>query len=158
MSVLITSKNMAKRDGCASAAQWVQMLAEQSIKRGRFQVNWDGVHVGGAPVQAFVDFGRWMARCNCGQHNYVDPDEAIIFCARCGNGNCGMARPVMFPLEWVLIEGLLLARPVVKNPLAKNEIEDARLAKPVFPFLPRSWYPGQNVADLRTMNSMHGGK
>ncbi len=158
MSKLITSKNMARRAGCVSVAQWMQMLAEQSIQRGKFHVQWDGMHVGGAPVQAFVDFGRWMARCECGQHNYVDPDEAVFFCARCGNGNSGLARPVLFPIERELIEELLLARPVVKNPLAKNEIEDARLAKPVLAFLPRSWHPGQSVEDLRTMNSMYGGK
>lgn len=148
-----------RRDGCATVAQWIQQLAEKSIRSGRFRINWDGVHVGGAPIQAFVEFGRWLVRCDCGQHNYVDPDEPVLFCARCGNGNSGLARPVIFPIEIELIEEILLARPVVKNELAKNEIEAARLAKPVLPFLPRSWYPGQTVEELRAMNSMHvGGK
>lgn len=108
-------------------------------------------------MQAFVDFGRWMARCDCGQHNYVDPDEPVFFCARCGNGNSGLARPVIFPIDHEMIEAILLERAVVRNPNAKNAIEAARLAKPVLPFLPRSWYPGQTAADLRAMNSMHDG-
>ncbi len=142
------------RDSCASVAQWMQKLAEQSIRRGRFNLNWDGVHVSGFPVSAFIDFSRWLAKCECGQFNYVDPDEAVLFCACCGNGNSGMARPVLFPSssERLKIEAILMERPVTPNPLAKNAIEAARLEKPVYELLPRSWYPSQSIENLLAMN------
>lgn len=158
--MLITAKDLAERDGKQSVAEWILWLAQRAMERGRFHVMWDGEHVGGAPVMAFVDFGRWCTRCECGQHAYADPDEPVMFCARCGNGNTGLARPVIFPPEGVRqeIERLLLERPVTENPLAKDKIESARLAKPVYPFLLRSWYPGQSVEDLIAINSMIGGQ
>lgn len=121
---------------------------------------WDGIHVAGAPLVAFVDFSRWLVRCECGQYNYADPDEPAMFCARCGNGNSGMARPILFPPEAVrrMIERALFERPVIPHPMAKNVIEAARLAKPVYIHLPRSWHPSQSVDELIAMNStMFGG-
>ena len=153
---MITARDLATRDGCASVAQWMQKMAERSIQRGRFSLNWDGVHVSGMPISAFIDFSRWLVKCECNQFNYVDPDEPVLFCACCGNGNSGMARPVLFPSpsERLKIEAILMERPVTQNPLAKNAIEAARLEKPVFEFLLRSWYPSQRIDDLLAMNSM----
>lgn len=152
---LITARDLAKRDGFENVAQWIRWLAERSRALGRFQNMWDGAHVAGVPLAAFIDFGRWLVRCECGQYNYVAPEEPVIFCARCGNGNCGMARPVLFPSEAMRqkIEQVLFARPVLPHPMAKNEIEAARLAKPVHADLPRSWHPSQTVEDLIAMNS-----
>jgi hypothetical protein len=67
-----------------------------------------------------------------------------------------MARPVIFPMTRKEIERVLLQRPVIQHPLARNVIEAARLAKPIFPVLPRNWYPGQSLADLLELNSMYG--
>lgn len=155
-SVLITAKDIARRYGFTSVRKWLLDRIERSIRSGYFRVGWDGEHVGGAPLMAFVDFGRWLVRCECGQHNYVDPDEPVAFCARCGNGNSGLARPVIFPMTMSEIEKALLKRPITEHPLAKDMIEAARLAKPVFLVLTRNWYPGQSVADLLEMNSMYG--
>jgi hypothetical protein len=55
------------------------------------------------------------------------------------------------------IEQLLMDRPVNEHPLAKDKIEAARLARPVYAYLPRSWYSSQSVEDLIAMNSMLGG-
>ena len=152
---LITARDLARRDGFVSTPEWICWLAERSRAQGRFQVMWDGVHVAGAPLVAFVDFARWLARCECGQYNYVDPDEPVMFCARCGNGNSGMARPVLFPSEKTRrkIERALFVRPVISHPMAKNDIEAARLARPVHAYLPRSWHPSQSVKELIAMNS-----
>jgi hypothetical protein len=152
---------MAERKGFHSTTEWILYLADQSRQRGRFQIMWDGRRVGGAPVMAFIDFGRWCAQCECGQVNYADPDEPVMFCARCGNGNTGMARQVIFSAEEVRSEigRLLMERPVVDHPLAKDRIEAARLAKPVYSYLPRNWYPSQSIEDLIAMNStMPGGR
>lgn len=155
-SALITAKDIAARQGFRTVREWILDRIERSIRSGYFRIGWDGEHVGGAPLMAFVDFGRWLVRCECGQHNYADPEELVVFCARCGNGNSGMARPVIFPMVRNEIERVLLKRPVTPHPLAKNTIEAARLAKPLFPLLTRSWYPGQSLADLLEMNSMYG--
>lgn len=153
MNRLITARDVARRDGHSTVAGLVMALMEASIKRGHFRIRWDGRHVGGAPAIAFVDFGRWLARCECGQHNYVDPDEPIMFCSRCGNGNTGLARPVIFPAERRMIEEVLLKRPVIENPAARNVVEAALLAKPKYSFLTRNWYPGQSVESLIEINS-----
>jgi len=158
--VIITARDMAERKGLGSTIDWILYLADQSRQRERFQVMWDGRRVGGAPVMAFIDFGRWCAQCECGQVNYADPDEPVMFCARCGNGNTGIARPVLFPPGAMRqeIERLLMQRPVVDHPLARDRIEAARLATPVHALLLRSWYPSQSLDDLISMNSMLGGK
>lgn len=156
MNRLITAKDVARRDGYSTVTEFVLALMEKSIERGCFRVRWDGEHVGGAPAIAFVDFGRWLARCECGQHNYVDPDEPIMFCVRCGNGNTGLARPVIFPAERRMIEDVLLKRPVIENPAARNFVEAALLAKPRHAILTRNWYPGQSVESLIEINSMNG--
>lgn len=159
MTRLISARDMAARAGMRSVRDWMLARADELRRSGRFQVMWDGEHVGGAPVLAFIDFGRWGARCECGQQSYVDPDEPVLFCLKCGNGNSGLARPVLFPSAAMRaqIEKLLMERPVIEHPQAKDEIEAARLARPVYGFLPRSWYPSQPVEHLIEMNAMLGG-
>lgn len=158
MDRIITAMDVAKLRGYESAAGLWMGLAEASISAGRFQVRWDGQRVGGAGLQAYIDFGRWAVRCECGQNNYADPLERVMFCARCGNGNSGMARPVIFPQEGMRkkIEKAILARPVVEHPLAKNDVDKARLAKPYFDGLLRCWHPGETLDDLVTENLAHG--
>lgn len=131
---------------------------EKSIKNGLFQLRWDGEHVGGAPIVAYVDFGRWLARCECGQCNYVDPDDPVMYCARCGNQNNGLARPVIFPppADRKMIENALIQRTVNENPAAMNIVQAALLATPKNPVLTRNWYPGQSVESLIEVNSMNG--
>lgn len=155
---IITAMDLARRYKCESVAALYLMLAQRSKDKGLFSVMWDGQRVGGSPIQAFIDFGRWMARCECGQYNYVDPLEQILFCAKCGNGNCGMARFVKFPHESIrkTIEKLILARPVLENPQARDEIEAARLAQPLHVGLLRSWQPGETVDELRNLNKAFG--
>lgn len=158
MMHIITAMNLARRYKCENVAALYLMLAQRSKDKVLFSVMWDGQRVGGSPIRAFIDFGRWMARCECGQYNYVDPLEQILFCAKCGNGNSGMARFVKFPHESVrkTIEALILARPVIENPLAKDEIDAARLAQPLYAGLPRNWDPSETIDDLRILNKTFG--
>lgn len=64
----------------------------------------------GKPVEAFVDFGRWVARCECNGAEIVDPESPEFFCYSCGNAsNNGRLRPVSFPKEMKQIEEQLLS-------------------------------------------------
>jgi len=49
-------------------------------------------------VKAMWDEVRWVARCECGGAEVVDPAEPVFFCCSCGNaGVGGRWRPVVFP-------------------------------------------------------------
>lgn len=152
MSNLVTARDLAERDGMSGTAEWIRRSSLEAVQRGIVRRPWDGKSVSGAPVQAFVDFGRWGAQCECGGYCYVDPDEPVFFCLRCGNRNSGMARPVLFPGEMGEIEAALLARPVVVDPNARNRVEQALIGRPAVESLVRSWYPGQSLASLLAEN------
>ncbi len=43
---------------------------------------------------------RWVAMCECGGAEVVDPNEPVFFCCSCGNAKVGgLWRPVNFPQE-----------------------------------------------------------
>lgn len=152
MSKLITASDIAARDGCASVGEWLLIESRKAAQKCKITRAWDGRSVSGLPVMAYVDFGRWAGRCECGGGTYVDPSEPIFFCLTCGNGGSGMARPVIFPVDMQIIEEALLARPVIDDERAQNKIESARLAKPVIGNLPRNWHPHQSVEVLLAEN------
>lgn len=61
--------------------------------------------VAGNPVHARIDYGRWIADCECGGAEMVDPVEPIFFCCACGNRvTSGRARKVIFPKDRTKIE------------------------------------------------------
>ena len=43
----------------------------------------------GKPVAAVWDEERWIARCECGGAEVVDPAEPVFFCCSCGNAGVG---------------------------------------------------------------------
>lgn len=66
----------------------------------------------GDPVVSQVHEGRWVALCECGGAEVVDPEEPYFYCFSCHNViNGGRPRPVDFPAQWRAIERTLLARP-----------------------------------------------
>lgn len=156
-SKLITAKHLALREN-------------QNDTRGRlenhrqrfFNIHPKGNPPGGMldilPVKARIDYGRWLADCECGGAEYVDPEESIFFCNSCGNVMFnGEFRPVIFPDETTraAIEKVLLARPVDET-RGLDPIEKAMLARPSIPGLSRSWDPGESVADLKEQNRRAG--
>lgn len=156
MSKLVTAREIADRDRALNVSAWIRAESLKAVQRSLFTRPWDGRSVSGAPVAAFVDFGCWVARCDiCGGHCYVDPDEPVFFCLRCGNDNSGAARPVVFPGEIDLIEDALLARPVTEDLRARNRIEQAKLARPEN--LPRNWHPLQSLESILAENSAQNG-
>jgi hypothetical protein len=116
---------------------------------------WTG-NVQGDPVTAFVDYGRWLAKCDvCGGLEYVTPTDPIFFCHGCGNlMNNRAARPVIFPddEERQAIEAALLERGVTPG-LAIGLIDQMRLSVPDVPDLQRSWQPGETVDDIQVQTT-----
>ncbi|MGA2504191.1 MAG: hypothetical protein ABSG01_08895 [Anaerolineales bacterium] len=121
----------------------------------RLGCQWTGA-VAGTPVEACVDAGRWLAKCDgCGGMEYVTPSDPIFFCHSCGNlANKRAARPVIFPPdeERKTIETALLKRGVTPG-LAIGPIDQTRLSTPDVPGLLRSWQPGENADELQAQTS-----
>ena len=121
----------------------------------RLGCQWTG-NVEGDPVDAFVDYGRWLAQCDgCGGLEYVTPTDPIFFCHSCGNlTNNRAARPVVFPDddERQAIEAALLERGITAG-LAIAPTDQIRLSVPDTQGLSRSWQPGETVNDLRVQAS-----
>jgi hypothetical protein len=100
-------------------------------------------------VQARIDFGRWLADCDCGGAGYVDPDHPIFACASCGNRtHAGDFLTVVFPGNAQAIEAELMLRPVKLRPALKP-VEAAMNAILVVPGLARQWDPGESVSELK---------
>lgn len=67
--------------------------------RGSIAV-WNGEEGNDKPITAVVNGGRWVARCECGGQENVEPTDPIFFCHECGNKDVGgKSRPVIFPSE-----------------------------------------------------------
>lgn len=101
------------------------------------------------PVYARIDYGRWLADCECGGAGYVDPANTnIFFCLVCGNHkHHGDFRPVIFPPDREAIELEVLKRPVEEQGLLPHT--DAALnSRPMIPGLVRNWNPTETVDDL----------
>lgn len=50
------------------------------------------------PIHMHIDFGRMLAKCECGAAEYVQPDDPYFFCKICHNATAGgLLRPVIFP-------------------------------------------------------------
>lgn len=116
---------------------------------------------GGENVVARIDFGRWIADCECGAANYVEPSDPVYFCASCGNAaSGGKLRGVTFPDNRAEIEAELLERVVFVNPKLRP-MDAAINARSAVPGLVRSWNPGETVQslkmqrELRTMAAKH---
>lgn len=152
MNRLFTANDDAKRKRMASVTSLVRSMSVQAAQRGKIAFPWDGRSVAGAPVEAFVNFGRWLAQCDlCGNHEYVDPDTPIFFCANCGNGDSRAARPVEFPFDREQIEATLMARPIVPG-VGKDDVQRAMNGFPAIEGLGREWRPGVSAKDLEKEN------
>lgn len=101
----------------------------------------------GTPVDCWVDNNRWIARCECGGQETVDPSEERFYCLSCYNlVNDHRARPINWPADWEDFEEVLSARP---DPLNRNQ---AALQNPVT----FAWVAMETVKDLESENVKHG--
>lgn len=112
---------------------------------------WNGSVNKEHPVYARVDTGRWIAECECGGAEIVEPLDPIFYCFSCGNALvANAARVVIFPKNIEEIEFLLLKRPVETS--GKNIVAQAINAQPVYGRLGRDWTVGETVEMLEIQN------
>lgn len=148
MAKILTGKDLAFRDGAKNQREWITFTSQQMHSRGHLDTPFTG-RVRGTAVTAEVNNGRWVAVCECGGAEYVDPQEKVFYCFSCGNSaQGGDGRPVEFPAERLEIEAELLTRNVNEQ-RGLNALDRALRATPEIPGLSRSWKPGETVADLR---------
>lgn len=134
---VLTARDYAKREGAEDVKSRIRRTA---IKWGLRYVE---DKTAGNPVYARIDFGRWIADCECGGAEAVDPDEPLFFCVSCGNARTsGRARHVVFPDQRKEIEDAVMARPLAKRG-GGDAISQQITAKPKGE--PRSWRPGEEV-------------
>lgn len=168
MDKIITAKDYAMREGAKTISQRIKNISKKMEAKGVLDTPFDDSEVCGKAVDAEINWGQWIARCECGGAEAVDPDEPIFYCFSCGNyENKGKPRPVVFPdkKERAKIEKLVLERPVTVK-FGTHRIERATLAEPTafdlvdgkpLP-LSRSWIPGETVRDLEKQNNAIRGK
>jgi hypothetical protein len=157
VSHIITARHYAARVGVGTVLERIQKIARNISGRGGVAIIIPGTDSKGFAVQAEIEFGQWVARCECGGVEMVDPDEPIFFCFSCGNrANQRALRPVHFPQRRAEIEQLVLERPV-DDARGLDDLDRAFQAKAILfsesglP-LTRSWVPGETLAELRKQN------
>lgn len=136
------AKDNAGRSGYKSHVEWIDKMSANMAKRNVIKHKFIG-KVSGDPIYARIDFGRWIADCECGGAEYVSPDEPVFFCMSCGNEDTkGDARPVVFPEE--------NERKMIEAELVKRKVRRRRglIDEPDKGELPRSWNPGETIDDL----------
>lgn len=109
----------------------------------------DHVVLTARPLAARVNWGIWIASCDCGALSskvpapggvvfFDGPGAALVWCVRCRNGSTGRGwRPVAGPPPAVraAIEAVLVLRPNVED---------------------RNWDPSETIADLVAQNVERG--
>ena len=164
MDKIITAKDYAAREGVKTITELIRKTSNEMVRRHVLDTPFDDSEVVGKPVNAEIDWGQWIARCECGGAETVDPDEPIFYCFSCGNyDNHGKPRPVIFPKlkEREQIEREILKRPV-KITKGTHMIERLTNAVPqVFDMvdgklmpLSRSWAPQESVKEIVKQNKV----
>ena len=138
--------------------KWADRLLAQGV---RVDMKLDSEPQGEA-VLAYIHQGQWIAACECGGHEFVDPEDQVFFCWGCVNrANNGYLRPVSFPENWDEVEALILERPV-DDVRGASDLERAVQARPrvvvvtdagEYPLV-RSWQPGESAEEIRAQNSV----
>lgn len=138
-----------KRKAVRQSLRWSQAKVRDALARVR---DWSGgVDEAATPVIAYIDGGRWSARCECGNREYVTSADPIFFCHECGNREFAQqARRVYFPEHHKQIEKELLKRPV------PFEILNTQDAASVHPTLRLDWYSDMTLKDLKQQNKEFG--
>lgn len=152
MDRILTARDYAKIENFRSVKERIQGRCERA--QGMIDTPFEDVKPKGKAVKAEINAGRWIANCECGGAEAVDPEEPIFYCFACGNAaNQGKPRPVVFPENTDEIEVLLLQRPVTFTN-GTNEI--ARMVNAIPVGYPRSWRPDETIEDLKQQNREMG--
>jgi hypothetical protein len=155
MNRIITLEDLVARDQQRNVEQWILWMCAKSIDAKKISQGWDGHSIEGEAALAFVNNGRWLARCKvCGNPMYVSWKTPIAYCVECGNGGIPTAWPVAFPPEREEIEAVLLTRQleIPRGKFIRNDVEWALNSIPVIPRLRRNWRLGMTVQQLLEAN------
>lgn len=149
MDKIFTANDRARELGHKNHREFLSAFA------ARNRVPWSGqIDLNTTPLNAFVDGGRWLVRCECLECTLAEPHDPIHYCPVCGNINHGgKARPVVFPDNRKEIEDELLKREWVGSPEIFDTFGTQTLgAFPAFvqhKYARREWKPGQSVKALK---------
>lgn len=160
---IITAKDYSRDEG-ADGTVLGRIKKEQEKWRMRGTIVQIKQDPSGTAVYAEINQGAWIAQCECGGAEFVDPAEPIFFCWGCVNrANGGYLRTVVFPENREAIESEILKRPV-NDVRGVSEKDRAFLSMPVVVIVDeengtqhpatRSWIPGETVEDLRIQNML----
>jgi hypothetical protein len=86
---------------------------------------------------AEANWGRWIAKCpnpHCANAMQLRRGQAVYECPK-ELGGCGDEAPIQWHIDAILIERILMARPVERT---------------------RNWLPHETIADLLQENLTHG--
>jgi hypothetical protein len=161
MDRIIRARDYAQREGVRSVVERIARISAQMVARRLLDTPFVGGAPVGKPVVAEINHGQWIAYCECGGAEAVDPTEPIFYCFNCGNrATKGRLRAVAFPLNIEEIEAILLER-LLEDGGGANEIDRVFLARPLVGVvngepvvMHRSWLPGETMDDLRTQNAL----
>jgi hypothetical protein len=116
------------------------------------------MEVKGDAVAARIDRSRWLADCECGGAEYVDPAHPVFFCCNCGNeSNGGFLRPVDFPRDETraALESLIISRPVTLRG-GSTVPQRLMLAQESIEHLQRQWDAGESLLKIARENRRAG--
>jgi len=109
---------------------FVNQLKAKMAKR---YIKFDETISNTSTLQAYVNHGRWLVKCECGGAEYAW-EEKLFMCQSCWNANHKHEfRKIKFPKERKQIEELLSKRPIVN----------------------RNWKPNETIEDLIRENKEH---
>lgn len=165
VNFIVTMEHYSKRYGAdGSARGFIRTWQEMLHKKNRVAVTIRDIDGDprGVPVQAYVHQGQWIAQCECGSCEFVNPNDPVFFCWGCVNrANNSYLRPVEFPAFWQDVERILLERPV-NDMRGASELERAGLAQPAvivkteageYPLV-RSWKADEPLEELEAQNAV----
>jgi len=153
---MITAKDLCRRDGCKTHKEWILRRSMLLKKKRLLDTPFTGEILKKSPIYAEVDWGRWIARCECGGVEYVCKEEKIFYCFSCGNNaQKGKGRKVIFPDEHKIerIEQILEEREVVKK-VGTELLSRVLCSKPKIPGLSKTWYKDETLNDLKRQNTL----
>lgn len=149
MDKIFSAKDLAELRGYKSQREFILARSRLLASERTIKKPWSG-SVCESGIPAFINQGRWIARCPaCGGIEYVDRTEKIFFCLACGNDwRGGEALQVIFPEDADDIEAELLKREIIGGAMG-NDLQRALYSKPAINGLDRNWCAGQSAADLQ---------
>lgn len=166
VSYIVTAKHYAEREGCATVKERILKRREALHKTKNIALNVLGLDKpSGVEVRARIWQGQWIADCECGGAEFVEPTEPVFYCFSCGNrDNNNYVRPVEFPAQREEIEAAILARPV-HDVRGLTDLERAGLATAAvvviadgneYPLV-RSWTAGETLDEILEQNAVLDG-